>query len=45
MAGAQPPGDLLPIGRLVLKGRVAGLDCVTFARGLSAAAVRKYREA
>ena len=45
VAGAQPPGDLLPIGRLVLKGRVAGLDCVTFARGLSAAAVRKDREA
>ena len=29
----------------MLKGRVAALDCVTFARGLSAAAVRKYREA
>jgi class 3 adenylate cyclase len=45
VAGAQPPGELLPIGRLVLKGRVAALDCVTFARGLSAAAVRKYLEA
>ncbi|HUL81044.1 MAG TPA: adenylate/guanylate cyclase domain-containing protein [Gammaproteobacteria bacterium] len=45
VAGLQPPEELLPIGRLVLKGRVAALDCVTFARGLSAAAVRKYREA
>jgi len=45
VAGAQPADELLPIGRLVLKGRAAALDCVTFARGLSAAAVRKYREA
>jgi adenylate cyclase len=45
VAGEQPPGELLPIGRLVLKGRVAALDCVTFASGWSAAAARKYREA
>jgi class 3 adenylate cyclase len=45
VASAQPPGELLPIGRLVLKGRAAALDCVTFAHGLSAAAVRKYWEA
>jgi class 3 adenylate cyclase len=45
VAGAEPADELLPIGRLVLKGRAAALDCVTFARGLTAAAVRKYQEA
>jgi adenylate cyclase len=45
VARSEPADELLPIGRLVLKGRTAALDCVTFARGLSAAAVQTYREA
>jgi len=45
VAAAEPGDEVLPIGRLVLKGRGAALDCVTFARSLPAAAVRMYREA
>src|SRR5262245_20513546 len=45
VAAAHPPDDLVPVGRVVLKGKAAALDCVTFARTLPAAAVRAYRDA
>jgi class 3 adenylate cyclase len=45
VARQHPDDDLLPIGRLVLKGKAAALDCVTFAHALPSAAARAYREA
>ncbi|HEX5047798.1 MAG TPA: adenylate/guanylate cyclase domain-containing protein [Gammaproteobacteria bacterium] len=45
VASAHPQEDLLPVGRLVLKGRSTALECVTFARALPAAVTRAYREA
>ena len=44
-ARAYPADDLLPVGSLVLKGKAAALECVTFARTLPVATLHAYREA
>jgi class 3 adenylate cyclase len=45
VARAHPPDELLPVGQLVLKGRSAALECVTFGWNLAPEAAPQYREA